>query len=305
MIDFGSVAVLYGGWSEERSVSLDSGAAVHAALEAAGVNATLVDATPERVLGLRQAGFDRVFNALHGRGGEDGLVQAALELQGLSFTGSGVAASALAMDKWRSKCLWQACGLPTPECHLAGDEVSAQAAADHLGYPVFIKPAREGSSVGLSKVKQRAEVAAAYAKARAVDSEVLVERGISGGEFTVGMLGDQALPMLQIIPPGEYYDFEAKYQSDHTQYLLVDEHPQTSVDAVQQLCSQAFKVLGCRGWGRVDCMIDHAGQTWLLEANTIPGMTSHSLVPKAAAAMGVEFEELVLRILEQTLEARS
>lgn len=302
MSRFGKVAVLYGGWSEERPVSLESGAAVHAALQRQGVDAHLVDATPERILNLPQQGFERVFIALHGRGGEDGRTQAALEFMGLPYTGSDVGSSALAMDKWRTKLVWQARGLPTPAYRRLQNAQDAEEAVAALGLPLFVKPAREGSSIGLSKVSRAEDMGAAFERALQGDSLVIAERGIQGGEYTAAMLAGQPLPLIQILPATEFYDYAAKYTLDSTRYQVPEDLGAARTAELQALCMDAFAALGCSGWGRVDFMLDADGQPWLLEANTAPGMTSHSLVPMAARAAGLSFEALVLRILETTLE---
>lgn len=302
MSRFGKVAVLYGGWSDERAVSLDSGASVHAALLASQVDATLIDASPERILRLRDEGYDRVFIALHGRGGEDGQTQAVLDLLGLPYTGSGMAASAVAMDKLLTKQIWQACGLPTPAYRVLHSVDDAHAAAADLGLPLFIKPAREGSSVGLSRVTTREDIPAAYARAARQDSRVLAEQGIEGGgEYTAALLGDQALPLIQIIPANAYYDYAAKYELDTTQYRVPEDLGAERTQALQSLAQQAFTALDGHGWGRIDLLLDTQQQPWLIEANMSPGMTSHSLVPMAAKAAGLDFTALVLAILEQTL----
>ncbi len=305
MSRFGRVAVLYGGWSDERAVSLHSGAAVHAALCEQGVDAHLVDATPARILGLREAGFERVFIALHGRGGEDGQTQAVLDFLGLPYTGSGVAASALAMDKLRTKQIWTASGLPTPAFRILRSADDAQRAVEELGLPFFVKPAREGSSVGLTKVGAAADAAASFERAVAQDDLVVAEAGVNGPEFTAAIVGGSVLPLIQIIPATEFYDYAAKYELDSTQYRVPADLGEATIAGLQGLALQAYDALGCSGWGRVDFMLDAAGKPWLLEANTSPGMTSHSLVPMAAKAAGMSFAELVVTILEQTLEARS
>ncbi len=305
MSRFGRVAVLYGGWSDERAVSLDSGAAVHAALCEQGVDAHLVDATPARILGLREAGFERVFIALHGRGGEDGQTQAVLDFLGLPYTGSGVAASALAMDKLRTKQIWSASGLPTPAFRILRNTDDAQRAVKELGLPFFVKPAREGSSVGLTKVSAAADAAASFKRAVAQDDLVVAEAGVNGPEFTAAIVGGSVLPLIQIIPATEFYDYAAKYELDSTQYRVPTDLGEATMAGLQGLALQAYDALGCSGWGRVDFMLDDAGKPWLLEANTSPGMTSHSLVPMAAKAAGMSFGDLVVAILEQTLEVRS
>jgi D-alanine-D-alanine ligase len=300
---FGRVAVLLGGSSSEREVSLDSGRNVLEALRACGVDAFAVDGIPALRELLAQGAVDRVFNILHGHhgGGEDGIVQGLLEAFGVPCTGSDVLGSALSMDKIRSKQVWLALGLPTPRYVRLkkGDDV--QAAARSLGLPVIVKPACEGSSVGVSRVFSEADLDAAIELAARYPGELLMEQLIEGGEFTIGILDGRALPSIQIVPKGAWYDYEAKYVSDETQYLC----PGLKGDAEAELGAlalAAFQALGCRGWGRVDVMRDREGRNWLLEVNTAPGMTSHSLVPKAARQTGLGFEDLCLRILAQTLE---
>ncbi|NGY05792.1 D-alanine--D-alanine ligase [Solimonas terrae] len=307
---FGRVAVLAGGWSSERQVALWSGEGIHAALVAKGVDATLIDATPEIVLNLGRQGYDRVFNILHGTGGEDGTVQAALDLQNIPYTGSGVLASALAMDKLRTKRLWKAEGLPTPEWLWIEHEADLTTAVERLGLPLIIKPSEEGSSVGVSKVKHADQLHVAWQLARGSDGAgddrvVMAERFIGGGtqghEFTCAILDGVALPTIRIEPDGEFYDYNAKYLSDNTRY-----HCPSGLDAeleaqVQAICLRAFRLLGARGWGRVDFMLDADDRPWLIEANLVPGMTSHSLVPMAAKARGIDYPELCWTILEGTL----
>jgi len=303
---FGRVAVLLGGSSSEREVSLDSGRNVLEALRARGVDAIAVDGIPALRELLAKGAVDRVFNILHGHhgGGEDGVVQGLLEAYGVPCTGSDVLGSALSMDKIRSKQVWLALGLPTPRYVRLkkGDDV--QAAARSLGLPVIVKPACEGSSVGVSRVFSEADLDAAIELAARYPGELLMEQLIEGGEFTVGVLDGRALPSIQIVPKGAWYDYEAKYVSDETQYLC----PGLQGDAEAELGAlalRAFQALGCRGWGRVDVMRDREGRNWLLEVNTAPGMTSHSLVPKAARQTGLGFEDLCLRILAQTLEGHA
>jgi D-alanine-D-alanine ligase len=298
MKNFGKVAVLLGGRSAEREVSLKSGGAVLAALQRSGVNAHPFDPAVRELQALRGEGFDRVFIALHGRFGEDGTVQGALELMGIPYTGSGVMASALAMDKWRSKLIWQAAGLPIPEYEMLTAESDFDAAAKHLGLPLFVKPANEGSSVGITKVKRAEDLAAAYREAVKHDKLVIAERFFGGGEYTVSILGEKPLPVIKIEPAGEFYDYEAKYLRDDTRYLCPCGLAPEREAEMQQLGLHAFELLGGTGWGRVDFLMDEGGRPYLLEANTSPGMTDHSLVPMAARQAGMSFDQLVLNILE-------
>jgi D-alanine-D-alanine ligase len=303
--DFGRVAVLMGGTSSEREVSLDSGRNVLDALRARGVDAVAVDGIPELVRELTaQQGprFGRVFNILHGNrgGGEDGVLQGLLDALGVPYTGSGVLGSALSMDKIRTKQVWQSLGLPTPGYVSLerGDDVVA--AAHKLGLPVIVKPACEGSSVGVSRCFKDSDLAAAVELAARYQGPMLVEQLIQGDEYTVAILGCEALPSIRIVPAGEYYDYHAKYVAEDTQYLCPG-----ATGAVEQefgsLALAAFFAVDCSGWGRVDFMRDRSGRSWLLEVNTAPGMTSHSLVPKAARSRGIEFDELVWRVLETSL----
>jgi D-alanine-D-alanine ligase len=295
---YGKVAVLLGGRSAEREVSLKSGAAVLAALLRSGVDAYPFDPATQNLQALADVGFDRVFIALHGRFGEDGTVQGALELLGIPYTGSGVMASALGMDKWRSKLVWQAAGLPVPDYVLLEESSDWNAVAKKLGLPLFVKPANEGSSVGISKVKTVTELPAAYREAAKHDKLVLAESFIGGGEYTVAILGEQALPVIKIEPANEFYDYEAKYLRNDTRYLCPSDLDAKQEAAMRNLAKQAFALIGGQGWGRVDFLKDGAGKLYLLEANTSPGMTDHSLVPMAARQAGLSFEKLVLRILE-------
>lgn len=299
---FGKVAVMFGGDSAERPVSLKSGAAVLAALRRAGVDAHEFDPAARALDTLRADAFTRVFIALHGRGGEDGKLQGALDLMKLPYTGSGVLASALAMDKWRSKLVWQAAGLPVPQFELVDAHSDFAAVEARLGLPLFVKPANEGSSIGISKVKTAGGLRAAYEEAAKYDSLVIAERFMAGGEFTIGMLGDgaaaQALPVIRIVPANEFYDYDAKYLRDDTEYRIPSGLPAAQEAEMQELARRAFAVIGGRGWGRIDVMLDAAGKPYVLEANTSPGMTDHSLVPMAARAAGISFEQLVVRVLE-------
>ena len=295
---YGKVAVLFGGASAEREVSLMSGNAVLAALQAAGVDAHAFDPAERDLHILKEEGFDRAFIALHGRHGEDGTIQGALELMHIPYTGPGVMASALAMDKWRSKLVWQAAGLPVPAYRLLTADSDFAAIERELGLPLFVKPAREGSSIGVSKVKQAGELASAWAEAARHDSLVIAEQAILGGEYTVGILGETTLPIVKIEPATEWYDYEAKYNRDDTAYRCPCGLPAEQEALIRAQALQAFKVLGGRGWGRVDFLMDAAGQHYFLEANTAPGMTDHSLVPMAARVAGMEYPVLVRRVLE-------
>ena len=307
--EFGRVAVLLGGTSSEREVSLDSGRNVLEALLRLGVDAAPVDGIPALVAALTAPGgrrFDRVFNILHGNrgGGEDGVLQGLLDALAVPYTGSGVLGSALSMDKIRTKQVWLSLGLPTPAyASLArGDDVVA--AAHKIGLPVIVKPACEGSSVGVSRCFKDADLAAAVELAARYEGSLLVEQLIQGEEYTVAVLGTEALPSIRIVPAGEYYDYHAKYVAEDTQYIC----PGASGATEQELGSlalAAFFAVACSGWGRVDFMRDRAGRPWLLEVNTAPGMTSHSLVPKAARQRGIEFDELVWRVLETSCDERA
>lgn len=297
---FGKVAVLFGGRSGEREVSLKSGSAVLAALQRQGADAHAFDPATQELSALKA--YDRAFIALHGRFGEDGTIQGALELMDIPYTGSGVMASALGMDKWRTKLLWTAAGVTTPNYVLMDDSSHVENIVTALGLPLFVKPANEGSSIGVSKVKQAGDLAAAYTLAKQSDPLVIAEQFVGGGEYTVGILGDTALPIVRIVPKNEYYDYEAKYLRDDTEYLCPCGLSAEQEKQIQAEALQAFKVLGCKGWGRVDFLMDEAGKHYFLEVNTSPGMTDHSLVPMAAKAAGMDFDALVVRILQQTLD---
>ncbi|MEK6805913.1 MAG: D-alanine--D-alanine ligase [Pseudomonadota bacterium] len=299
--DFGRVAVLMGGWSSERQVSLWGGEAVLAALRKRNVDAHGVDATRDRVLGLRAQGFERAFIVLHGGAGEDGTVQAALELQGIPYTGSGVAGSAVKMNKITAKRIWLAEQLPTADFRVLRNEADAKAAAKTLGYPFVIKPSSEGSSVGVTIVKQPAQVAAAFKLARGNGREVMAERFIKGAEVTVSILDGRALPSVRIEPKAEFYDYHAKYISNDTQYHCPSGLPKAQEKKLGELALLAFALVGASGWGRVDFIVDAKKKPWLLELNTVPGMTSHSLVPMAAKAAGYSFDELCWAILEGSM----
>ena len=295
---FGKVAVLFGGRSAEREVSLKSGSAVLAALQRSGVDAHAFDPAERDLSELKKEKFERVFIALHGRFGEDGTVQGALELLGIPYTGSGVMASAIAMDKWRTKLIWQAAGLPIPEYEALTAPTDWNAVADHLDLPLFVKPASEGSSVGVTKVKTVEELPAAYAEAAKHDKVVIAESFMSGGEYTAAILNGRALPVIKIEPANEFYDYEAKYLRDDTRYLCPCGLSAEEEAEMQLLAQQAFALIGGQGWGRVDFLRGEDGKAYLLEVNTSPGMTDHSLVPMAARQAGIGFEQLVLQILE-------
>ena len=293
--DPGRVAVLMGGHSAEREISLASGAECLAALHALDVDAEAFDPAERSVTALID--YDRAFVALHGPGGEDGVIQGALEAMGVPYTGSGVLASALGMDKLRTKGVWQAAGLPTPPCRVlrGGDDPDAVIAA--LGLPLFVKPLCEGSSMGTARVDRAADLAAAAEQARAFGDAVLVERCIEGPEYTVALLADAALPAIRIEVDTAFYDYRAKYQSDATRMVLPCGLTDAAEAEMSRLALRAFAAIGGSGWGRVDLMADGDGALWLLEVNTVPGMTDHSLVPAAAAARGIGMNELVARIL--------
>ena len=294
------MAVLLGGRSAEREISLMSGNAVLAALERKGVDAHAFDTRDRDLHELRSQGFDRVFIALHGRYGEDGTVQGALELMGIPYTGSGVMASSLAMDKWRTKLIWIAAGIPTPRFVMLEVGSDFKAVVNDLGLPLIVKPSREGSTIGLSKVARAQDMEAAYRKATEYDDMVLAEEFIAGAEVTASILGVQAFPLIRIEAAGGNYDYQAKYFSDETRYFCPSGLPAAQEGRIQALALKASRILDCRGWGRVDVMLNAKGEPYLLEANTVPGMTAHSLVPMAAKAAGMPFDDLVVRILDDT-----
>jgi D-alanine-D-alanine ligase len=297
-VNFGKVAVLLGGKSAEREVSLKSGGMVLNALRSRGVDALPFDPAERGLDALIGERFERAFIALHGRFGEDGTVQGVLEWLGIPYTGSGVLASALAMDKLRTKLLWHAEGLPTPPYAVLTKDSDLRAVARKLGVPLMVKPASEGSSLGMSKVRSAARLDEAYALAVNYDRVVIAEKFIDGTELTAGILGDQVLPLIKIETPRDFYDYEAKYIADDTRYIVPCGLSAARERDMQALCLKAFRALGCRGWGRVDLMLNRQGRPFVLEVNTVPGMTDHSLVPKAARAVGMAYEDLCLRILE-------
>lgn len=303
----GGVAVLMGGHSAERAVSLRSGAAVLSALQRAGVEAWGIDWQGDLLAALADRRPDRVFIALHGRGGEDGQVQGALDVAGIPYTGSGVLGCALSMDKIRSKWIWQSLGLSTPDFLILdeGEAADETAIIARLGLPLMVKPSREGSSIGVSKVEAPDELAPALAEARRHDRQILLERWIAGGEYTLSIVDGVALPMIKLETPRKFYDYEAKYAADTTRYLCPCGLAPDLEAAAAALGLHAFAALGASGWGRVDFMLDAAGRAWLIELNSVPGMTDHSLVPMAAAHHGWSFEQLVLRILKSTFGART
>lgn len=296
MSGFGKVAVLFGGTSAEREVSLNSGSRVLAALQGQGIDAHAFDPAVQPLDALK--GYDRAFIALHGRHGEDGTIQGALEVMHIPYTGSGVLASALAMDKFRTKLMWQAAGLPVPEYALLTAESDFGDVEEALGLPLFVKPAREGSSIGVTKVKARGELKAAYEEAAKHDPLVIAEKGVMGGEYTVGIIGDQVLPIIKIEPATEWYDYEAKYNRDDTRYLCPCGLPEAKEMQIRKEALQAFRMLDGRGWGRVDFLMDEEGNHYFLEVNTAPGMTDHSLVPMGARQAGLDYPALVRRVLE-------
>ncbi len=300
--DFGKVAVLMGGWSAEREVSLLSGAAVLAGLRRGGVDAHAVDVGRDVLDVLREGGFNRAFNIVHGRGGEDGVLQGALDVIGMPYTGSGVLGSALAMDKVRTKLVWQSLGIPTPGFAVVESECDLDAAIE-LGFPLMVKPAHEGSSIGMAKVTNAEELQSAWRTAATFDHAVLVEQWVTGAEYTATVLAGRGLPLIRLETANAFYDYQAKYESDDTRYHVPCGLDAETEQGLQALALRAFKALDCSGWGRVDLFLDGERRPWLIEANTVPGMTDHSLVPMAAKAAGIGFDELVWQVLAQTLEA--
>lgn len=299
--EFGKVAVLMGGTAAEREISLRSGNAVYRALQNQGIDAIAVDVTSNPIDALKDLEIDRVFNIIHGRGGEDGVLQAVLEVMGLPYTGSGVLASALSMDKLRTKLCWRGMGLSTPDWFVLQDESDLDACIDHLGFPVIVKPAQEGSSIGMSKATNRAELLAAMHLAKQYHCDVYAEQWIQGQEYTVAILAGEALPVIRLETPNAFYDFDAKYRANTTRYHCpCGLHPERE-QHLQALAVTACQGLDVKGWARVDVFIDDKDVPQLIEVNTVPGMTDHSLVPMAAKAAGIDFAELVWRILETSL----
>ncbi|WP_018232383.1 D-alanine--D-alanine ligase [Thioalkalivibrio thiocyanodenitrificans] len=300
--EFGKVAVLMGGWSAEREISLISGWAVLEALQRSGVDAHGVDTGRDVIAVLRQGGFDRAFIMLHGRGGEDGVIQGALDLIELPYTGSGVLGSAIGMEKLVTKRLWRGAGLPTPDYQVLEGDCDWSAVASGLGLPLIVKPVLEGSSIGMTKVESAEQLPEAYLRAVACGGAVFAERWVAGEEYTAAILGDEVLPLIRLETPRAFYDFDAKYQSDTTRYHCPCGLEESEERRLGNQALQAFRAVGASGWGRVDLMVDRVGVPWFIEVNTVPGMTDHSLVPMAARAAGMDFDALVLRILAQTLD---
>ncbi len=296
--DRSKIAVLMGGNSAEREVSLMSGAAVLDGLVRQGFEAFAVDPSNTDVNFLCEKNISVAFIMLHGRGGEDGVIQGVLTHANIPYTGSGVLACSLAMDKWRTKLVWQALGISTPPCFVISDKTNFDKIASELGFPLVVKPNSEGSTIGLTKVNSMSELTEGFKKAREFDDIVLAEKWIEGIELTASVLNDKALPLIQIEAPGGNYDYQAKYFSNQTKYLCPSSLEPLQEEKIKALCLKAFQSLGCSGWGRVDLMLDEGGKPWLLEVNTVPGMTNHSLVPMSAKAMGITFDKLLLKILE-------
>jgi D-alanine-D-alanine ligase len=299
---FGKVALLYGGWSAEREISLRSGQAVLDALQRQGVEVDAIDADRDVMQTLQNGHYDRAFIMLHGRGGEDGVIQGALELIDLPYTGSGVMASSLCMDKLMTKRIWLGVGLPTPDHRLVEKGTDLDLLIQELGLPLIVKPAREGSSIGMSKVDTPEQLPAAVAEAAEYDCPVFVEQWITGEEYTVSILNGRALPAIQLRTPKAFYNYEAKYQSNDTEYLCPCGLSEEMEKALQDVALRAFTASGASGWGRVDLMVDENDRPWLIEINTVPGMTDHSLVPMSAKQAGVDFDALVLEILATSFE---
>lgn len=298
---FGRVAVVMGGASAEREISLNSGNAVLSALLEQGVNAVAVDVGKNPIVALQAQSFDRVFNIVHGRGGEDGVLQGVLESMELPYTGSGVLGSALCMDKLKTKLCWQASQLPTPACVILNTQDDLDQVADKLGFPVIVKPVREGSSLGMSKANTAQQLADAWRLALEYDHLVMAEQWITGDEYTVGIVGSQVLPLIRLETPNEFYDYQAKYSANTTQYHCPSGLSEAYEAKLQSLAINASRILDVSGWCRVDLFVDVDDRPWLIEVNTVPGMTDHSLVPMAAKSIGIDFGELVWSILETSV----
>jgi len=298
---FGKVAVLMGGSAAEREISLQSGKAVLQALLGKGVDAHAFDPSEQNVCALLKQDYDRAFVVLHGRGGEDGVIQGAMESMGLPYTGSGVAGCAISMDKLSCKRLWAGMGLPTPQYRVLNENTNWEEVVNHLGLPLMVKPVHEGSSLGMTQVHEADMLAIAWEKAAEYDNVVIAEQWIDGAEYTAAILGDEVLPLIRLETPREFYDYAAKYEQDDTSYICPCGLSDEVEAACRQLALQAFDSVSASGWGRVDFMIDKHGKSWLIEVNTVPGMTGHSLVPMAAKAAGMNFQTLVLAILEASV----
>ena len=296
--DFGKVAVLMGGWAAEREVSLKSGQAVLQGLLEKGIDAHGIDAGRDVLDVLREQKFDLVFNMLHGRGGEDGEIQGALELLQIPYTGCGVMASAISMDKLMTKRIWTGSGLPTPAFEILSRESDFNEVVDTLGLPIIVKPAQEGSSIGMTKVSEANQLQLAFEIAAQYDDVIFAEQWITGKEFTIAIIGDEVLPPIRLKAKGDFYDYEAKYTTDETEYHCPCGLEEEAEERLKMLAKSAFKIVGGKGWGRVDVMQDNNGTFWLIEVNTIPGMTDHSLVPMAAKAHGLSFSDLTVEILK-------
>jgi len=303
--DFGRVAVLMGGLSAEREISLQSGTAVLNGLLRKGINAYGLDVDKDIVRVLEKEMPDRVFIVLHGRGGEDGVMQGTLELLHIPYTGSGVLGSALSMDKLRTKQLWQSAGLPTPDYRVLEESSDFLAIADELGLPLIVKPVHEGSSIGMTKVMHAVDLEGAWKEAARYDAEIIAERWVQGSEYTVAILQQQALPMIRLETPHQFYDYNAKYVDDTTGYHCPCGLDETTEKKCQAMALRAFAAVGASGWGRIDFMMDANGELWLIEANTVPGMTDHSLVPMAARTAGIDFDQLVWQILQTSGDSKN
>ena len=295
--DFGKIAVLAGGFSSERDVSLNSGQAVCEVLRQKGIDAHLFDPKEQSLIQLKQEGFQAAFNVLHGVYGEDGVIQGALEALQIPYTGCGVLASAISMDKFRTRLIWEGFGLPNVPYVVMNDNSDFAAIEQQLGLPLFAKPACEGSSFGVFMIEEAGKLKEVYAQLKNFQGVPLAEKAITGGEYACSILGDRALPVIKIIPKGKFYDFEAKYKREDTEYQCPSDLTADEERQMQQLALRAFDALGCKGWGRVDFLRDQDGRFYLLEINTVPGMTSHSLVPKAARQEGIDFPSLCVEIL--------